>query len=111
MKNWNEILEQNRETIESMMVNAYENSLRNPHMQFSVCVEEDGNTYLHGESAGSNFIPKDVWEGKDVIIKTYCNQYFDFDENVEREEQIEFEVDEYKPIVTEELDDYIMKLE
>lgn len=100
MTDWIEVIKDNEEKIEEAMAKSYKDSFECQTMQFDVCVEPDGNIYVHEETAGSTFMPKSVWDGIDIVIKTYCNQYADLSAD-----EIEYEIEEYKPF--EDLKDFI----
>lgn len=92
MTMWVKVIKENKSKIYESMRRALKDSYDCQNMQFDVCLKPDGNVYVHEETAGSSFMPKSVWDGTDIVIKTYCNQYTDLNND-----DIEYEIKEYNP--------------
>lgn len=79
MFRWSEIIEQNRGKLVEALESAYKEAVDNRHMQYITEIYKDGTIRTWACAAGSTSFSADSWNGKSIVVATYCFQYMDIE--------------------------------
>ena len=92
MFKWANVIEQNKELLIEALGKAFKEAVDCPHMQYITEIYKNGTVRTWACAAGSSSFSADSWNGKSIVVATFCFQYLD----------IEVTEDDFRRHMTEE---------